>query len=76
MYSIDSNNDAWLKNTQLNIKTNDWLNLRARKGLQTEYEKKIMVINSGGKLSPTITKTAWKMLSIKEYSSIKPKKSK
>ena len=30
---------------------------------------KIMVIDSGGGLSPTITKKAWKVLSIKEYSS-------
>ena len=37
MYDIDSNNDTWLKNTQFNIKTHDWLNLRARKGLELEY---------------------------------------
>ena len=35
-----------------------------------------MVIDSGGGLSPTRTKTAWKMLSMKEYSSTKPNKSK
>ena len=77
MDNIDSNNEIWLKNTQYNTKMHDWSNLRTGKGLETDYKReKYYDYRLSDGLSPTRTKTAWKMLSMKEYSSTKLNKSK